>query len=80
MLMSLDPCTCTCTCRESLLGSKPCSMCHGTDKPTFKCVGCKQTRYCGRICQTAHWTEHKAECRMVRVSVSVSESRWMCWT
>jgi ankyrin repeat protein len=27
-----------------------------------KCTGCKQVRYCGQVCQLAHWKAHKGEC------------------
>ena len=29
---------------------------------TKQCSACKTTPYCGPICQTAHWTQHKEEC------------------
>ena len=29
---------------------------------TKQCSACKTTPYCGPICQTAHWTNHKEEC------------------
>jgi ankyrin repeat protein len=28
-----------------------------------KCTGCKQARYCGQVCQLAHWKAHKADCK-----------------
>ena len=35
----------------------------GCDKPgTSKCSACKNTPYCGPICQTADWSRHKEEC------------------
>ena len=35
----------------------------GCDQPgTNKCSACKTTVYCGPICQTADWTQHKEEC------------------
>ena len=29
----------------------------------MKCTGCRQARYCGEVCQLAHWKAHKADCR-----------------
>jgi ankyrin repeat protein len=29
-----------------------------------KCTGCKQARYCGQVCQLAHWKAHKGDCKM----------------
>jgi ankyrin repeat protein len=29
----------------------------------LKCTGCKQARYCGEVCQLAHWKAHKADCK-----------------
>ena len=35
----------------------------GCSEPgTNKCSGCKTTPYCGPICQTAHWPNHKESC------------------
>ena len=35
----------------------------GCDQPgTNKCSACKNTPYCGPICQTADWPHHKEEC------------------
>jgi hypothetical protein len=28
-----------------------------------RCQHCKQARYCGRECQTAHWKAHKVDCK-----------------
>ena len=37
--------------------------CPGCDHPgTNKCSACKTTLYCGQICQTADWAQHKEEC------------------
>jgi hypothetical protein len=30
------------------------------------CIACNQARYCGRACQVAHWTAHKADCQRVK--------------
>jgi hypothetical protein len=27
-----------------------------------RCAVCKQIRYCGKLCQVAHWPEHKVAC------------------
>jgi ankyrin repeat protein len=35
--------------------------CSGTG--LLKCTGCRQARYCGKVCQLAHWKAHKADCR-----------------
>ena len=29
----------------------------------MKCTGCRQARYCGEVCQLAHWKAHKADCK-----------------
>jgi hypothetical protein len=29
-----------------------------------KCTGCKQARYCGQLCQLAHWKAHKDDCKI----------------
>jgi ankyrin repeat protein len=29
----------------------------------LKCTGCKQVRYCGEVCQLAHWRAHKTDCK-----------------
>jgi hypothetical protein len=29
----------------------------------MKCTRCKRARYCGRMCQLAHWKAHKADCK-----------------
>jgi hypothetical protein len=29
----------------------------------MKCTGCKQARYCGKVCQLAHWKAHKSDCK-----------------
>jgi hypothetical protein len=28
-----------------------------------KCTSCKRVRYCGQVCQFAHWPAHKAACK-----------------
>jgi hypothetical protein len=28
-----------------------------------KCTGCKQVRFCGQVCQLAHWKAHKVDCK-----------------
>ena len=32
------------------------------------CGACKSVRYCGKECQTAHWKDHKAECRVASIA------------
>jgi hypothetical protein len=40
-----------------------CSHCNSTDKKTKRCTKCKLVRYCGLVCQKAHWhAGHKALC------------------
>jgi MYND finger/Right handed beta helix region len=35
----------------------------GCDKPgTNVCTACRETRYCSRECQKAHWSDHKRKC------------------
>ena len=40
-----------------------CGHCHARDVHLSLCSGCKDTWYCGRACQKAHYKTHKAECR-----------------
>jgi ankyrin repeat protein len=48
----------------AMLKDAVCHMCGKASK--FKCSKCKQYRYCGRDCQTAHWKKgHKKECKLL---------------
>ncbi|KAJ6530228.1 hypothetical protein B0H19DRAFT_1192542 [Mycena capillaripes] len=31
-----------------------------------KCSGCKKQWYCSRVCQKAHWPDHKQACKEVQ--------------
>ena len=35
--------------------------------PLMKCTKCRCVRYCGRDCQTAHWTVHKKMCKKLTI-------------
>lgn len=40
--------------------------CDGCGKQALglqRCAKCKQARYCSRVCQVAHWGQHKLECK-----------------
>ena len=41
-----------------------CSGCYHA--PEYEAGDVKQTKYCGRECQTAHWPSHKASCNPMR--------------
>jgi NAD(P)H-hydrate repair Nnr-like enzyme with NAD(P)H-hydrate dehydratase domain len=32
------------------------------------CCGCQVAGYCGRVCQKAHWKQHKPVCKMLQAS------------
>eukprot|EP01084_Bolivina_argentea_P273266 465436_1 len=35
--------------------------------PSFRCGGCKITKYCSKICQSRHWkSTHKKHCKTIR--------------
>lgn len=40
-----------------------CARCGGTGEGLKRCARCLTIAYCGRECQTAHWSEHKPFCK-----------------
>jgi hypothetical protein len=42
----------------------------------LKCTGCRQTRYCGEVCQLANWKAHKADCRRWSAELAAENSNW----
>jgi hypothetical protein len=40
-----------------------CAMPSCSGAGATKCAGCLNVYYCKRVCQLAHWSAHKAECR-----------------
>ncbi|KAK9829395.1 hypothetical protein WJX72_005573 [[Myrmecia] bisecta] len=43
-----------------------CGGCGSLFPQLWKCKACKSIRYCSTQCQTAHWKEHKQECRRIQ--------------
>ncbi len=33
-----------------------------------ECCGCRSVRYCGPVCQKAHWPKHKEACKVLRAA------------
>jgi Tfp pilus assembly protein PilF len=54
----------------------PCEKC-GTHAK-LKCGRCNITRYCSKICQTAHWKGHKPVCGQPRVPDRPHNGTWGC--
>lgn len=51
-----------------------CAVCYQPKK--FNCSKCKVALYCGRDCQTKHWTTHKKECKVTqKVSIIFCTNR-----
>ena len=42
---------------------KVCAFCGTSDRRCKRCSGCYTTRYCSRVCQTAHWRVHRSPCK-----------------
>lgn len=40
-----------------------CATCNASN-PTTQCGRCKAVFYCGRDCQKAHWSSHRATCQV----------------
>jgi hypothetical protein len=56
---------------------KRCAQCDSPAAPGEKlvhCAACRQICYCGRQCQQAHWSSHKASC-LHRKKVDALEGR-----
>lgn len=46
---------------------KRCGHCKvATSKPLSLCSGCRAVRYCCREHQSAHWPEHKENCKKIK--------------
>ena len=45
--------------------SKLCLHC-GSVAGNMRCSGCFSARYCGKVCQRAHWASHKHECKSAK--------------
>jgi hypothetical protein len=41
----------------------------------MKCTGCKQARYCGKVCQLAHWKAHKSDCRQWSAELTADKGK-----
>jgi hypothetical protein len=50
-----------------------CAWC-GTEKPTQRCSKCHMARYCGTVCQRAHWQIHRPACLIVTKQISADEA------
>ena len=44
------------------ISGKTCAAC-GASRASKVCTRCKETRYCSRECQAAHWKAHKVGCK-----------------
>ena len=42
----------------------PCAKCKKKGKSLKTCAGCGTVWYCNAACQKAHWSEHKADCKL----------------
>ena len=49
----------------------PCKYCHLESESLKTCSACGTAQYCKRDCQTADWSDHKAECKMIRPAASL---------
>ena len=49
--------------RDFNAGPSLCAMPECRKDATNLCSRCKGGPYCSKECQTAHWKEHKQECR-----------------
>lgn len=43
-----------------------CNFCHLIKQKTYRCLGCKAIRYCGKECQTNDWLRHKEFCELLK--------------
>jgi len=50
---------------ECRLENPSCANCGKRDDPLFACSGCKQVKYCSKVCQKAHWRIHKPDCKPI---------------
>lgn len=44
-----------------------CAQCKSYDRLSL-CAGCQSVRYCGSVCQKAHWSTHKGFCKRMKAS------------
>src|SRR5205823_13708244 len=43
------------------ISSSLCSSCNKTSR--YRCSHCRTVAYCSRLCQSAHWSQHKPHCQ-----------------
>jgi hypothetical protein len=41
----------------------------------MKCTSCRQARYCGELCQLAHWKAHKTDCKRWNAELKAGEGK-----
>ncbi len=47
-----------------------CSHCEATSPNLKKCTQCGKVQYCGKKCQSQHWSVHKLECKKTKEDTS----------
>jgi hypothetical protein len=47
-------------------GKDRCSGCEKQGKAMKRCAACNFAVYCSRDCQSAHWRQHKQECKLIQ--------------
>eukprot|EP00004_Rigifila_ramosa_P011833 TRINITY_DN2530_c0_g1_i4.p1 TRINITY_DN2530_c0_g1~~TRINITY_DN2530_c0_g1_i4.p1 ORF type:complete len:255 (-),score=52.36 TRINITY_DN2530_c0_g1_i4:326-1090(-) len=45
-----------------------CAVCGNS--AALRCAACHRTRYCGELCQRAHWASHRPACELATLSTS----------
>jgi hypothetical protein len=48
---------------RNLREHKHCNACNALPRYARRCMGCRNARYCGTVCQRLHWPTHRAECQ-----------------
>ena len=43
--------------------------CSGQSSKLKKCTRCVNTAYCNKACQTAHWSTHRHQCKLLQLRV-----------
>jgi hypothetical protein len=54
-------------------GQQTCAACGITFGGLKACKGCRRAYYCTKQCQTAHWPDHKRECRAAAAASAASD-------